>query len=161
MHTQINNQHFRTAEIAEVITDITNNNRSLFSKKTFHKDEVISEFGWDIVYDSPNYLTVQIDENKHIILQPSFLECINHSCAPNAFFDTTKKALICIKPIDIGEEITFFYPSAEWDMDQTFECYCGSSNCIGFVQGAKHLQKEIINQYQFTNFIQQKLNAEK
>jgi SET domain len=161
MHTQTSNQHFRTAEIAEVITDITNGNRSLFSKKMFHKNEVISKFDWDIVYESPNYLTVQIDENKHIILEPSFLECINHSCEPNAFFDTSKKELICIKPIAIGEEITFFYPSAEWDMDQAFECYCGSSNCIGFVKGAKHLQKETIKQYQFTNFIQQKLNAEK
>jgi SET domain len=118
MQTKTSNQHFKTAEIAEVITDITNGNRSLFSKKAFCKDDIISAFDWDIVYESPNYLTVQIADNKHIILQPSFLECINHSCAPNAFFDTTKKELICVKPIAIGEEITFFYPSAEWDMDQ-------------------------------------------
>jgi SET domain-containing protein len=161
MQTETSIQDFITAEIVEVITDITNNNRSLLSKKTFFKNEVISEFGWDIVYESPNYLTVQVEENKHIILQPSFLECINHSCAPNSFFDTTKNELICINPIAIGEEITFFYPSAEWDMDQAFECHCGSSCCIGFVQGAKHLQKEFTKQYQFTNFIQKKLNTEK
>jgi SET domain len=161
MQTNTSNQHLQTTEIAEVITDITNGNRSLLSKKVFYKDDIISAFDWDIVYESPNYLTVQIADDKHIILQPSFLECINHSCAPNAFFDTTKKELICVKPIAIGEEITFFYPSAEWDMDQAFECHCGTSNCIGFVQGAKYLQKETVEQYQFTNFIQQKLNTKK
>ncbi len=159
MQTTTSNQDFKTAQIAQVITDITNGNRSLFSKKAFCKNDIISIFYWDVEYKSPNYLTVQIEDQKHIILQPSFLECINHSCTPNAFFDTSKKQLICIKPIAIDEEITFFYPSAEWDMDQAFECHCGTSNCIGFVQGAKHLQKETIEKYQFTNFIQQRLNT--
>lgn len=38
-----------------------------------------------------------------------------------------------------GEELTFFYPSTEWDMDQGFNCFCGSENCLGYIGGAKHM----------------------
>ena len=98
--------------------------RSLLSKKSFMENDVISEFYWNVILKTPSYLTVQIGENQHIELLPSHLECANHSCDPNSFFDTTKRQLVCIKPIKKGDEITFFYPSAEWDMDRPFECIC-------------------------------------
>jgi SET domain len=158
------NQHTATINFkekgkAEIRTDATTGVRSLFAKQTFKTNDVISNFTWEEEFENPTYLTVQIDENKHIELQPTFLECINHSCEPNAFFDTTKKQLICIKPINTGEEFTFFYPSAEWNMDQPFECLCGSKDCIGFVRGALHLNEKQRKHYRFTDFIQQKMNA--
>lgn len=161
MQTINDDQNFQLQEIAEIITDASSGNRSLISKKIFYKNDIISSFWWDVVYENPNYLTIQIDNAKHIILQPGFLECINHSCGPNSFFDTEKKLLICLKPIIIGEEITFFYPSAEWDMDQTFLCNCRKDKCIGIVKGAKYLDSETISQYQTTYFIAQKLNENK
>ena len=39
-----------------------------------------------------------------------------------------------------GEELTFFYPSTEWDMDQGFDCFCGSKVCLGYIGGAKHMK---------------------
>jgi hypothetical protein len=99
--------------------------------------------------------------NQHVELLPSLLECTNHHCDPTAFFDTKNKQLICIKSINKGEEITFFYPSAEWDMDQSFICNCGSKDCIKTIKGAKYLSKNVLNNYQFTEFIQQKLKANK
>jgi hypothetical protein len=145
--------------VAEIRTDVNTNTRSLFSKQAFEPNEVISNFSWDEVFETPTYLTVQIGENKHIELKPLFLECVNHSCEPNAFFDVTNKQLVCLKPINNGEEITFFYPSAEWNMDQPFECLCGSKACIGFVRGALHLNEKQRNHYRFTDFIQQKMKA--
>jgi hypothetical protein len=56
-----------------------------------------------------------------------------------------------------GDEFSFFYPSAEWNMDQAFQCLCGSPRCIGMIKGAKYLSPELVRQYQFTDFIQQKL----
>jgi len=41
-----------------------------------------------------------------------------------------------------GEELTFFYPSTEWDMAQGFDCFCGSVSCRGFIRGAKSMSLE-------------------
>ncbi len=147
------------SDVAEKSTDSAKGRRSLFSRKNFKTGEVISTFYWDQVFPTPTYLTVQISEHEHILLQPEYLECINHSCNPNAFFDTTRKHLIAVRPIKAGEQFTFFYPSAEGDMDQAFECQCGSENCIGMIKGAKYLPENVLKNYQFTDFIRGKLAA--
>ncbi len=144
-------------EVAEIRIDPISGNRSLFSKKAFKKNEVIIEFLAKSVSSTPTYLTVQIGEDLHIELLPECLACTNHSCDPNCFFDTSTMEFVAIKDIPEGEEFTFFYPSAEWDMDQPFQCHCGSDQCIGIIQGAKYLSAENIHKYRFTDFIQQKL----
>lgn len=40
------------------------------------------------------------------------------------------------KGIKAGDELTFFYPSSEWAMAQAFDCFCGSSDCRGRIDGA-------------------------
>ena len=149
---------FGQSGYAEIRTDVITGNRSLFSKKAYEINDLICPFFWDKVYDSPTYLTVQIGENEHVELLPTFLECTNHSCEPNCFFDTSKKQLICVAPIEIGDELTFFYPSAEWDMDKPFVCMCGSKHCVGMAKGAKYLPENALEHHRFTDFIQQKLN---
>ena len=127
------------SDIAEIRTNLIKNHRSLYSRKKFKAQDILSEFNWTKIYSAPSYLTVQISEHEHIELEPVYLECINHSCDPNSFFDTTNKQLVALKNIAKGEEITFFYPSAEWDMDQIFQCDCGCPNCLGVIKGAKYL----------------------
>jgi len=144
---------------AEIRKDVSTNTRSLFAKRAFGVNEVISGFYWTDICSEPNYLTIQIGEHQHVELLPSFLECTNHSCDPNTFFDIDRRQLVCIKPVEKGEELTFFYPSSEWDMDRPFNCKCGSKQCIGYIAGAKHLTKMQIANFRFTNFIQQKLAA--
>ena len=146
-----------SVDIAEIRIEPAKNHRSLFSRKEFRANEVIVGFTSRMVYANPSYLTVQISDEEHIELFPEYLECINHSCDPNCFFDTTKMQLISIKHIKDGDELTFFYPSTEWDMDRAFQCRCRSKNCIGLIQGAKYLSESIIKQYRFTRFIEQKL----
>ena len=148
-----------TVDIAEIRIDPANNHRSLYSRKEFRVNELISEFTAKGVYPNPSYLTVQISDEEHIELFPECLECINHSCDPNCFFDTTKMQLVSLKRIKEGEELTFFYPSTEWDMDQAFQCFCRNKNCIGMIQGAKYLSESIIKNYRFTHFIEQKLDS--
>ena len=145
------------AEVAEIRIDPVTGYRSLFCKKPFHQNEVIIGFMAKAVHDKPNYLTVQISEHEHIELLPECLECANHSCNPNCFFDTSTMLLVAIRDIEPEEELTFFYPSAEWDMDQPFPCSCGSRNCIGDVKGAKYLPREVVKRYRFTDFIKGKL----
>ena len=147
------------SEFANKRTDVNTSVRSLFSRKRFDTGEVIAKFSSRKTYPTPNYLTVQINEHEHVELMPEYLECINHSCDPNCFFDTTSWQLIALKAIEKGEELTFFYPSAEWEMDQAFQCHCGSLACIGMIQGAKYLSKGSVRKYRFTDFIMQKLNT--
>jgi len=148
-------------EVAEIRVDPASGSRSLFSKKAFKKNEVIIEFMAKKVRSTPTYLTVQINDDVHIELLPECLACANHSCDPNCFFDTTRMEFVAIKDIPPGEEFTFFYPSAEWDMDRPFQCNCGSPDCIGIIQGALYLTPDIIQKYRFTEFIQQKLGLKK
>jgi hypothetical protein len=148
---------FPNAGFAEIRTDVITDDRSLFAKRAFNKNVVISDFYWVEVYDKPNRLTVQVGEHQHIELLPTYLECINHSCDPNAFFDVQNKQLICIRPINKDEEITFFYPSTEWEMDAPFNCCCNSQYCVGYIAGAKYLTIKQQKRYRFTDLIQLKL----
>lgn len=131
--------------------------KALISNTRFEPGQIISAFSAGITSSQPTYLTVQVDLEKHITLQPEFLQYINHSCNPNAFFDTSGYNLICIREIVKDDEITFFYPSTEWDMKQPFACRCHSSNCLKYIQGAAHLPQAIIPQYKLTDFIQRQL----
>jgi len=69
--------------------------------------------------------------------------------------------LIALKEIQPGDELVFFYPSTEWEMDQPFDCFCGTRQCLHRIQGAAHLSEEDVNKYRLTNFIQQKLQTRK
>jgi hypothetical protein len=148
------------SEIAEIRIDPIDGTRSLWAMKPFKANELIIEFIAKDVYSTPSRMTVQIREDVHIILHPEALECANHSCDPNIFFDTTRMELLSVKPIRTGDELTFFYPSAEWNMASPFECNCGAANCIGRIQGAKYLDQKTVNRYRFTDFIKTKLANE-
>jgi hypothetical protein len=38
-----------------------------------------------------------------------------------------------------GTELTFFYPSTEWAMAQSFDCFCGTPSCKGRISGASDM----------------------
>lgn len=134
-----------------------NSQNALFALRSFHPGDIIADFWAGTVSSEPTYLTVQVGVQRHITLQPEFLQYINHSCDPNVFFDTTAMKLMALKEIKPEDEMVFFYPSTEWKMTQTFECYCGSPLCLGEIRGAAYLSKEAQEKYRFTDFIQQQL----
>lgn len=131
--------------------------RFLYSTQAFTPGDIICPFSAAGVFDKPSYLTVQTGDDRHITLTPSFLQYVNHSCQPNAFFDTTAMQLVCIAPIAAGEQFTFFYPSTEWEMAQPFACQCGTEACIGQITGASQIDKEILSRYRLTEYILSKL----
>ncbi len=143
--------------IAEVRQKLSNEQNALFALRSYQPGEVIADFSAGTISAEPTYLTVQVGISKHITLQPEFLQYINHSCEPNVFFNTTTMQLVALKQLLPQEELTFFYPSTEWKMTQSFNCYCGSHACIGNIKGAAYLSKEVLERYSFTDFIQQQL----
>ena len=100
--------------------------------------------------------TVQKGENQHIILKPEYLKFINHSCSPNVFFDVSKMEIRALEKIQAGEELTFFYPSTEWKMEDPFDCLCGSAKCLSRIEGAYKLSADSLSEHQFSDFILEK-----
>ena len=148
-----------THEIGEIKQDTSSGAKAFFSKKNFAVGDIIAVFEIKEILADPTYLTIQLSEKKHIHITPEFLQYTNHSCNPNVFFDTESKQLICVKHIVVGDEFCFFYPSAEWDMAQAFECNCSSSDCLKIIKGAKYIDRNILSKYQLTSFIQSKINV--
>jgi SEC-C motif-containing protein len=134
------------------------NQKQLISVQKFRSNDVICSFSKSKVSNEVTYLTVQIEEFKHITLVPKFLQYINHSCDPNAFFDVDSMTLIALKEINIGDEITFFYPSTEWKMVQPFDCFCNSENCLKRIEGAINIPFETLKTYRLSNYISKKSN---
>ena len=137
----------------EVKQNRLNEQIGLFATTSFAKGDIIIDFGSSKMVDTPNYLTVQIGEYKHIHLNPEYLQYTNHSCEPNVLFNTTTMQLECVSAIQAGDELCFFYPATEWRMAQQFVCNCGKPSCIGLVQGAADTASEVLNKYKLTDFI--------
>jgi hypothetical protein len=159
--TTLTNPEYRVISehgIAQRRQRLYNNQNALFALQSFHAGDVIADFHAGTISTEPTYLTVQVDTDKHITLQPEYLQYINHSCDPNVFFDTTTMQLIALREISAQQEMTFFYPSTEWEMVQPFSCYCGSSLCLGQIRGAAYLTKNVAKQYRLTDFIQQQIS---
>ena len=142
---------------ANVVLNNETNQRSLFAAVSCAPGDVICAFSAATTQSFATYLTVQTGTNRHITLKPEFLQYINHSCNPNAFFNTTGMELVCLQPIQPGDELTFFYPSTEWEMAQPFVCNCNSAACIQLINGASHLSIETLSKYKLTDFIRQQV----
>lgn len=144
-------------EFALVLENESNGQKSLHARVAFQPGDRLCSFSAGMTLSSPTYLTVQVGHDQHITLRPEFLQYINHSCRPNVFFDTSRLELLCLNPIEAGDEFTFFYPSTEWDMAQPFICQCGEPGCLQLIQGAAHLSADTLARYRLTDFIQQQL----
>jgi hypothetical protein len=142
-------------ENCEVRQNKENKQNGLFANRAFKIGDSIVAFNSSKIVDTPNYLTVQLSENKHIHLLPEYLQYVNHSCEPNVLFNTTTMQLECVSDIEVGDELCFFYPATEWRMAQQFVCNCGKPNCVGFVQGAADTPIEVLFTYKLTDFIRQ------
>jgi hypothetical protein len=141
----------------DVLLNTSTNQKCLCATRDVKPGEILSRFHAGVTQSYATYLTVQTGIDTHITLQPEFLQYINHSCDPNVFFDTTSMELVCLKPLKPGDELTFFYPSTEWDMAQPFVCNCHSSNCLQLINGASHLSAETLSRYRLTDFIKQQV----
>src|SRR5690606_29500002 len=111
--------------------------RTLITKRAYKKYEVICDIPSENIMDTPNRFTVQIARNKHTHVGK--LAALNHSCSPNVILDTEKMQVVACQDIEKGQDLYFFYPSTEWEMDAPFICLCGASNCIHVVAGARFL----------------------
>jgi len=109
----------------------------------------------------PAYSTFQTSKDSHVELNSDLLYC-NHSCDPNLVFDMSKMEVRVVdnRPLKTGDSLTFFYPSTEWDMAQTFECACGSQKCLGMISGARNMKSDDLRRYWLNPYIEELLQED-
>ncbi|KAE8338309.1 hypothetical protein BDV24DRAFT_138446 [Aspergillus arachidicola] len=106
------------------------------------------------------YTSVQTGANSHIELNSDLVYC-NHSCNPSLNFDMGKMEVRVVddRDLKVGDHLTFFYPSSEWDMDQPFQCNCGAGEgvCKGVIDGAKTMDRKDLEGYWLNDHIKELL----
>jgi uncharacterized protein len=99
-------------------------------------DEILVRWDGRVATGVPSaILSVQIDENKFLL--PFANEdhpVLNHSCDPNGGMQGPR-TVVAMRPIKLGEEITFDYAMAEGRKDRQGACSCSSPNCRGAWSG--------------------------
>ncbi|KAG0325991.1 hypothetical protein BG004_003060 [Podila humilis] len=132
----------------EVVYAEGNFKSELVASKDFSKDETICTIE-GTTPGPKKYTSVQVSKYHHIEL---------NSDRKSISSDENLHYICLLCPLYPDDPLTFFYPSSEWEMDQAFECTCGSAQCIRRIQGAKFLSAEIMSRYFLTSHIRQLLN---
>lgn len=147
--------------LTQIKVDFVSGARALVAQKPILQGSILYSFFPWITVTTPSYLSIQIGIDNHIYLKPDHLQFVNHSCSPNAFFDTVNMEFVALKKIDQYEEITFFYPSTEWQMAQPFQCACGSIECLKTIAGAMYLNEEQYKTYKLNKHILEQFQLSK
>ncbi|CEL58609.1 hypothetical protein RSOLAG1IB_08685 [Rhizoctonia solani AG-1 IB] len=118
----------------------------LQSLATFEPGQLITHLTGLTKSPEKTWSSVQCGVEDHIELNSVFV-FMNHSCAPTAIIDLgspnrSEWHIRALQKINPGDELTFFYPSTEWDSPQPFDCRCQAQNCIGYYRGSKYLSRQ-------------------
>jgi hypothetical protein len=106
----------------------------------------------------PTYQTIQTGPDRHIE-ELGVIAHLNHSCRPNVLVHTGRLECIARTEILPDTEMTFFYPSTEWEMARPFDCQCGAPECVGRVGGARTLPVDILSRYFINEHIRSMIQA--
>lgn len=134
----------------KVIQKFVNDSKKMgvFSNTTINKGEIILVGKSVYKTKTRDHKTLQIEVDCHSRLDTPF-ENTNHSCSPNAGVVNNEFEgynLIALHDIESGAEITMDYCMTEWESNLG-DCACQSENCRKKIDGARYLQKEILDSY--------------
>ena len=118
----------------------------LITDQPFRRGDVIYHISGHRVTEAPTYQTIQVGHSLHIE-ELGVIAYLNHSCQPNTLIDVARLDVIAVRDVAAGEELNFFYPSTEWEMDRPFICLCGAPQCVRLVAGAKYLSIDTLSRY--------------
>ena len=71
------------------------------------------------------------------------------------WYETKKRVLR--KSTEKGEELSFFYPATEWEMQAPFICLCGAASCIHVVAGARFLSLSTLENHYLSKHIREQM----
>ena len=102
-----------------------------FADKAIFKGELFYEIPIGISSKKPKEKWARIGDRY--VCDEKILNFVNHSCEPNSFIDLVIPALLAIKDISVGEEITVDYNRTELDGTKVI-CNCKSLKCKGYLK---------------------------
>ena len=118
----------------------------LITDQPFRRGAVIYHISGYRVTEGATYQTIQVGRTRHIE-ELGVIAYLNHSCQPNTVIDVERLDVLAARDIAAGEELNFFYPSTEWEMDRPFICLCGAPQCVRLVAGAKYMSIDTLSRY--------------
>lgn len=106
--------------------------------------------------------SLQVEEQHYLV---SLTDCepadyVNHSCAPNSGL-SGQIALVAMREIAAGEEITYDYAMSDGSNYDEFPCGCGSMHCRGHVSGEDWRRAELWERYDgyFSPYLQRRIHT--
>jgi len=143
---------------------------AVYALTALKKDHLLAMWGGRVV-TLAEVLALPAGERGHTIqihdelyLAPLDMEepadLVNHSCSPNAGI-CGQIALVAMRKIEAGEEITFDYAMADSSAYDEFDCACGAATCRGRVSGDDWKRPELRGRYDgyFSAYLQQRIDG--
>ncbi len=139
----------------EIRTDQTIEGRGIFARQPIKKGELVALWGGDVV-DRAHFeklgehqkrQSAQAEEDLYLVSsKPGPGDFVNHSCDPNAGMDG-QIAIVAMRDIQPGEEVTIDYAMVDGDPSDAFECLCGSPKCRELVTGNDWMLPDLQKRY--------------
>lgn len=126
---------FRSPHPKHLIVKSGLQGQGVFTLRPIKAGAVIFEMQGRMV-DAPTQTSVQVGDKKHI--EDNLAKFLNHHCAASAMVDRAKKALVALRDLNPGDEITFDYRKNEDKMAAPFMCRC----CGKFICGKSGKQAD-------------------
>ena len=113
----------------------------LVALREFQKGECVIRAKAVEFHDKPDSHTIQTGWHRHVIMDyPALL--VNHRChSANLGIqenDLGAYDFVALTLIKEGEELTWDYVDAEYEMESPFHCMCGDQHCRKMVRGWKY-----------------------
>ena len=140
-----------------------------FAIESIQAGESVAGFGGFVV-TRETLATMNVDRQSRSIqiaedlyLAPGELpedgDMLNHSCEPTCVL-LGATVVIAWRDIEVGEELTFDYATADDTDYDEFDCFCESPSCRGKVTGNDWKRPELQQKYagHFASYIQHQIN---
>lgn len=122
---------------------------------------IVDRAGLDLLPEHLRPICIQVEEGLFLApIEPlGASEFFNHSCSPNAGM-SGQIALVAMRAIEPGEEITFDYAMSDCTDYDEFACACGTTNCRGWVRGRDWQRPELQERYRgyFSPYLQRRID---
>ncbi|HEU5280641.1 MAG TPA: SET domain-containing protein-lysine N-methyltransferase [Gammaproteobacteria bacterium] len=119
---------FRSPHPKHLIVKSGLQGQGVFTLRPIKADDVIFEMKGKMV-DAPTQTSVQVGDKQHI--EDNLAKYLNHHCEASARVDREKKALVALRNLNPGDEITFDYRKNEDKMAVPFMCGCCGKRICG------------------------------
>ena len=143
--------------------------RGVFARESIARGELLVVYAGAIVEardlgklaPEVRRLLLQVEESHYLLSQvEGCADWVNHCCEPNAGL-RGQVALVAMRDIEAGEEITYDYAMSDGSSYDCFECRCGAESCRGRVGGDDWMLEELWERYRghFSPYLQARIDT--